>query len=240
METLITSGQKKQVRRLIDDGVDNFMKALSISKDSAQNVAGRGGDLQKKFQKALAEIIDELSGDPIAEWKRFYLDHFGIDMDLSDVKIPAWQKGFDRIIIVAKGLTYSTVINAMRKKFNVWTYADNLDKAIDKNDRWPNETYAIRVRNRVEADEELKNLSADDLAKRNIPGITCLERLLYELKYFSETGEHLDIKNWTLCSGSRDSDGRVPCVNFADGEVYVGWCSSSYAYSFLRARSVAV
>jgi hypothetical protein len=42
------------------------------------------------------------------------------------------------------------------------------------------------------------------LAARNIRGHYLLERLLYELKYFAETGKHLDIDNLTLCSGSRD------------------------------------
>lgn len=240
METLITSGQKKQVRRIINDSVESFLETLSINKDAAQNVLGRGDELRKKAQKALAEIIGELSGDPIAEWRRFYLDYFGLNINLSGVKIPVWQKGLDRVIIVAQGLTYGSVINAMCKKFRVWPYADDLDKVINKNDRWPNGSYAIRVRNRVEADEELKNFSANDLTERGIPGITCLEGLIYELKYFSETGEHLDVENITLCSGSRYSDGGVPSVAFMYGKVSVGWCNPSGSSVALRSRFAAV
>ena len=61
-----------------------------------------------------------------------------------------------------------------------------------------NGPYAIRVRDRVEADEELKNRSARDLQQQGILGITIEEREIFELKYFTETGQHLDIVNWTL------------------------------------------
>jgi len=240
METLITSGQKKQLSRLVGDSTEDFLDRLSIGKDAAQNVLGRGDELRTRAQKALAEIIGELSSDSIAEWKRFYLDYFDLNVDLSGVKIPVWQKGLDRIIVLAQRLTYGAVINVMRKKFNVWTYADDLDKAIDKNDRWPNESYAIRIRDRVEADEELKNISAEDLAKRGITGITCLERLIYELKYFSETGGHLDVQSVTMCSGSRDSDGDVPNVCFKDGWVDVSWYFLSGSVDSLRSRFAAV
>ena len=55
--------------------------------------------------------------------------------------------------------------------------------------------------------------------------MTLLERLILEVKYFTETGKHLDVKGVTLCTGSRNSDGNVPYVDwFSDAsEVCVGW-----------------
>lgn len=228
METSITSGQKKSITRLLNDGVDSFVENLSIGKDSAQAFLARGGEVQKALQLKFYELIAQFSGDSIAEWTQFYSDYFGLTVNLSGVKIPEHKNGFDRTIIIANelltasnGKPYMFIIEAMKKHFSVWTYADDLDKAITKNDRWPNASYAVSFRDRVEADEELKNLSADDLVARNVHGITCLERLLYELKYFAETGKHLDIDNWTLCSVSRVSDGGVPRVRWRVGGLHV-------------------
>ncbi|MBI2033910.1 MAG: hypothetical protein HYT13_02315 [Candidatus Liptonbacteria bacterium] len=90
-------------------------------------------------------------------------------------------------------------------------------------DRKADKDYCIWVRDRVEADEELKNKSANDLKRENIPGITLEERLLYELKFFDETGKHLDVQKITLCAGSRTPYGSVPSVYWHDGEVSVFW-----------------
>jgi len=85
----------------------------------------------------------------------------------------------------------------------------------------------------------LKNLSANDLGRRNIAGITLEERLVYELKYFEETGNHLDIKNWTLCAGSCYSDGFVPGVYWVSvaGELVVGGFSPGDRGGVLRSRA---
>lgn len=247
MEALITPGQKKSITRLLNDGVDGFVKKLSIGKNSAQTFLARGGEVQNALQSKLDELVFQFSKDPIAEWTQFYLDYLGLTVDLSGVKIPEHKNGFDRTIIIAKellttskGKPHMFIIEAMRKYFPVWTYVDDLDKAITKNDRWPDASYAVSFRDRVEADEELKNFSADNLAKCNIQGIAYLERSLYELKYFAETGKHLDIENWTFCSGSRDSDGRIPSVGWVGDELSVRWCDPSYSSGRLRSRSVAV
>lgn len=61
-----------------------------------------------------------------------------------------------------------------------------------------------------------------------------------ELDYFKETGEHLDVKNITLCSGSRDSDGDVPDVDWDpdDGKVRVHWYDAGGSDGSLGAREI--
>ncbi len=90
----------------------------------------------------------------------------------------------------------------------------------------------------MEAEPQRKNRSANWLRQKNIPGITLLERLLLELKYFLETGKHLDIQNATLCSGSRLDDGNVPYVGWDDSQLKVSWCYPDDAHDALRAREV--
>ena len=121
-------------------------------------------------------------------------------------------------------------------------YIDNLDKDVVKNDRDPSRdgSYQVRFLKTIEADPEFANKSANTLAEEKIKGITLLERLLLELAYFMATREHLDVDNVTLCSGSRYSDGRVPCVYYGVGrrKVCVYWCGPSRSDSGIRARAV--
>src|SRR3989344_4718614 len=83
-------------------------------------------------------------------------------------------------IPVLKGVTPNKVVKALRKLgVKVSLYTENLDESVPTNDRDPkNGSYWVRCRATIEADEELKNLSANALAERNIQGLTLLERLL--------------------------------------------------------------
>ncbi|NQU83790.1 MAG: hypothetical protein HQ536_03695 [Parcubacteria group bacterium] len=174
----------------------------------------------------------------LTDWQRFYGEQFNIEVDFSNLQVPAHKEDFDRIIVVAQGLTLNRVFEVCVENFPSWKYANNLDKEVIQNDRTSETSYAIRIRDRVEADEELKNLSANQLKEQNIAGITLLERLLYELKYWKETNKHLDIGNITLCAGSRDSGGNVLGVRWHGGELFVHWYYPSDAGSSLRSRAV--
>lgn len=162
----------------------------------------------------------------IRKWREFYQDVFGWAKDFSDLQIPPERNGFGWLIIVAEGLTPSQVFNKCNERMKTWAWADDLDKAVPKNDREAKTDYAVWVRDRVEADEELKGLSANQLADKGILGITLLERLILERFYFWKSrGKHLDLKNVTLCSGSRDSDGGVPSVYwYSNALLRVNWC----------------
>lgn len=177
----------------------------------------------------------------LASWQAFYKE-IGIVVDFSGLRIPAKRRGFDRLIAVPQGTKIQQVYDASAGLFGCWKYTDvNLDEIVTENDRNPaSGSYAIWVRDRVEADEEWRSKSAEQLRERGISGITLLERLLYELKFFKETGRHLDIKNVTLCSGSRYRDGNAPVVDFFEfrGGVRVDWYRPRIAYGHLRSREV--
>lgn len=182
------------------------------------------------------------TSDILTTWQKIYHQWFDIEIDVSGLQVPEIynpEKHF--LVLVAKDITMNAVVKAMKKRFNVYLYTEDLDSSVTKNDRNPQDgNYLVLFSRNIEADKEFKNMSANDLAKKGHNGITLLERLLLEVLYYSETKEHLDINNWTLCSGSRDSDGLVP---------YVGWYSDydelgvhcydpDYSNGFLRSRSV--
>jgi hypothetical protein len=72
----------------------------------------------------------------------------------------------------------------------------------------------------------------------NHTGITLMEHLVLELKHFEETGNHLDVDRITLCSGSRNSDGDVPRVDWFGDRLRVSWYGASGSSDSLRSRSV--
>lgn len=204
------------------------------------------GDLTGKMFQTFLEHRDPF-GMPDSEtqlngWKDFYKKFFGVDLDLSRVRAPRapvdWP-GFDRLIVIAQGLATSRAYDVCAEHFECWYGATAVSRAIPLNDdRKPDQAYAIWVRNRVEADMELNNLSVAQLRAQGIAGITLLERMLYELKYWAETGKHLDVQAWTLCSGSCDADGGVPRVSRNAGRLEVYWDYSNGREKFIRARAV--
>ena len=188
-----------------------------------------------------AEVVEAI----LADWANFYRE-IGVEVDLSELRVPTRREGFGRLIVVAKGMSPERVFQKCREHFQCWKYMnESLDEIVFDRDgvdrkfrRSDHETHAVWVRDRDEADKELKNRSANDLAASNIPGITLEACELYELKYFKETGKHLDRKNVTLCAGSRFVDGHVPGVHWSgrSDEMDVLWYDPSRADDVLRSR----
>lgn len=144
---------------------------------------------------------------------------------------------------VLKEVTSNKVVAALRKLgVEVYLYTEDLDKGVPTNDRDPGRdgNYQVKFLKTIEADPELKSKSADMLKKEGIKGITLLERLLLELGYFLATGNHLDVENVTLCSGSRYSGVGVPSVSWGtDGRrLDVCWYGPPSSDPSLRARAV--
>jgi len=122
------------------------------------------------------------------------------------------------LLILARGMKAQKLFDKCKELFPTWKYKEkDLDVTSDRNA--DEGAYAIWVREVREADEQLKNLSANNIKEKNITAETLEERLLDEIKYFKQTGKHLDVENVTLCAGSHDSDGAVPHVNFNGGQV---------------------
>ena len=199
---------------------------------------GDGSKTRQMFQAFLENRNPFAITNIREEWQEFYRKYFRITVDFSDVIIPEDPGGFPRVIFIPEGLTFATVIKALREKFKVSLYTEDLDKDVTENIRIPDKSYAIRVHGRQEADEEWKDTSASQLKEQNVNCVTLMERLVDELKWFDETGEHMDIDNWTLCAGSRYSGGRVPGVGWRSGSrgLRVGWCALGRAGGDLRAR----
>jgi hypothetical protein len=177
----------------------------------------------------------------VEEWQKFYKEVFNLDADFSNLQTPEEREGFNWLVVVVPGMTPQHLFDKCKELFRAWKWTDkNLDEIIKSDRNTANGAYAVWFRDRVEADEELKNLSANGLKQKNIPGITLEERILFELFFYWKTKKHLDINNVTLCSGSRYDDGDVPNVHwygYSDG-LLVHWYRPDNASDRLRAREV--
>jgi len=224
----VTPGQFKDI-------VATMIGAIpELTFDQAERVIGDKG----VFGDSVREAFWRYCTDPVTDWQNFYEDVFDIQVDFSDLQIPEEQKGFDRLIIVANGMTPQRLYDRCKASFACWKWTDKSLDGVAESERTAEENYAIWIRNRVEADEELKSKSADMLKSEGVPGITLEERLVYELKYFRETGKHLDVRNVTLCAGSRYSDGGVPRVRWFGGSLEVSWCLPDHRIGLLCSRQV--
>lgn len=232
---LPTIGQLAELMRIIITIVTKIFKQLDRS--TVQHWIGHERELTSALKTALgqnSEIID----NKVANWVKFYHEIFGLDLDPTEIKLPNECNGFNWLIVVVKGLTYNQVFGQCAKRFKSWRYYCDLDKAIVHDDRQPTKTYAVRVRNRVEADEEHRNKSANTISQAGIKGTTALERMLLELWYHWKTDEYLDITNVTICSGSRYADGGVPFADRYNDKFYVDNVSSYGTRGCWRVREV--
>ena len=185
--------------------------------------------------------MENISSETVLSiWNEFYKEIFGKKIDIPFVFVPEDKDYFDFPIIII-GIKIQELYDKCKELFSCRSLRDgDLDEMIISS-RSREQTYVVWIRDRIEADEELKGLSAKDLSKRNISGITLEERLILELNYFWRTGNHLDIKSITLCSGSCYIDGGVPGVYYWQGcnqELRIIWCHPEYQHFSVRSRRV--
>lgn len=178
----------------------------------------------------------EDTASQLESWQKLYREDFGLELDTASLKIPERKPGFNWLIVVAKGITPNRIVEVSRKRFKVSTYSEDLDSvtSVRKTDK----VYAIWVKDQVEADEELRNKSVNDLEREGVNSITLEERLLLELWYYRREKKHLDRDNWTLCAGSRRRRGGVPVGGWHAGRGRVGvrWCLSHDRHGSARTR----
>ena len=193
------------------------------------------GQLQK-----FLEHKDPFKRAYLIEWEKFYRELFREKINLSDISIPEKRQGFDRLIIVARGMTPQGLYDKCKELFPCWKWTSKDLDGMIKSERTTDQTYAVWFRDRTDSDKELNALTAEELKRQDMPGITLEERLIYELKYFKETGQHLDTICITFCSGSRRSNGDVPCVNWYQDRMWISWRYSNRRSDRLRPRQASL
>jgi len=225
------SGELEEAKK--EAGVKSHKDALA---DALEHAEETGDNLLKENVKG--EIIKDYLGKPesapqkertaaekemVKKWDDFLKKHFPEKkFDLSGIEIPKRtpeeEKEFTRLQFRTNKLP---LFKKCEELFPSVNHTDNdIDKIIANGNI---EDSFIWVRDNEAADEEHKNKSANMIKKEGLNTETIGDRILHELKYFEETGDHLDKETGTLTS-SRDSGGGVLDAGWGGGGFRVGWC----------------
>ena len=204
----------------------------------AQGIIGNP-NLKKIMRAALMPPMDEEIVLAIAQWQTFYSEKFGMRLEFTGIKIPKKPEGDWRLLLVVVDL-----IEQLYKKCKE-LFSCFIDPSIKLGDVFEetccnsNEiVYAVWVKDVQEADEDLQNLSAADITSKGILTENLSERLLHELKYFEETGKHLDEENVTICTSPKLSDGNVMTVAWDLNTLRIETIPFKMASDIMRARQV--
>ncbi|MEI6864332.1 MAG: hypothetical protein WCK46_03160 [Candidatus Adlerbacteria bacterium] len=203
-----------------------------IDPEKARYYIGHKSELGADLRKLGLHKMPEFDS---MKWEIFYKSHFSYCGGLEGLHIPQKPDYPCRGVVVVPIITNNRVFDACKAAFKSWRYRHSLDTVTDIVKR-PATPYVVWVRDTAEADENLKNKSADDIEQEGLNTFTLKERMLLELAYYVETAKHLDLQNWTLCAGSRYSDGSVPFCGWSGVWFFVYWTSVGYRHANLRSR----
>ncbi len=176
----------------------------------------------------------------LVDWSSFWGEMY---IRLETVRIPECQPGYDRLLVVPIDLTLETAFRYCQFHFRCSKHHESkpLDDIVTYSQRSnARESYAIWVRESAEAGDVGEVFPKIVHPAPSATVMTLLERLIYEAKFFKETGRHLDLTHTTLCSGSRFIDGSIPTIywNGNAGGMYVGAHMTSESDSRISPRRV--
>lgn len=179
----------------------------------------------------------------VPQWEKYYCDEHGIRVNLGPIMKAvsvAEHPEFSWPVFPIPKVGLNRAWAKCQDHYSCYSvFGNDIERAMKEHQRNAGiSPYIVRFRPRVEADEENKNLSANQLKESNASCITILERILLEDFIWCLTGGfHLDMRNVTLCAGSRGSNGNVPSADWLDCQFRVRGCNPDDAYVLLRARS---
>lgn len=196
-----------------------------------------------KFLKGENPFAQLDYGIILADWEKYFRKIHGLKTDFAGINIPeANDNNFPWFACRPENFLAERAYSGGKQLYPKWKeWTDrSLDDVLDLSFGRDGETKPriVRFRANWEADHDLKNLSANDIAEKKINTATLTERLLIGDFLFWKFKRHLDENNATLCAGSRYGDGSVPSVEWNEryGELYVRWCRPDYAFDDLRSR----
>lgn len=179
------------------------------------------------------------------DWEKFLKEAFKISLpSRKKILLPQTRPGFGWGIITPKGMTNERALQSYAGICPIWRWTnDNLDK-LTTSVRNTDNTHVVWVRDRIEADEEQKNKSYNDLQVAGISGVTLVERLLLGRWFYYKTSQHLDMLSITRCDGSRGSGGGVPGVRWCGdgdgGRLGVYWDGTGRRDEGVRSREAVL
>ncbi|HNW96686.1 MAG TPA: hypothetical protein PLQ44_01005 [Candidatus Paceibacterota bacterium] len=181
---------------------------FGFSPEMAKKIASTETGMAKKVCGLFLEYTkDEVLVAMKKAWEIFYLSHFSLSLDLSNLVIPECPGVGWRLLVIARDVTLDFILHECRNTFNVQTpnFEFLPDLVISERRNKNFISYAVWVKD-IENSNEDKNLArfcAADIEAKGLATETLEERLIHEFVFFKEKGRHLDVSSITLCAGSR-------------------------------------
>ena len=176
----------------------------------------------------------------LADYEKYFRKIHDLKTDFAGIRIPEVDDiDFPWFVCRPENFFAERAYNGGKELYPKWKWTDEslgdvLDLSFGRDGNV--EPHIARFRANWEADEDLANLSANQIAEKNINTACLTERLILGDFLFWKFKKHLDMNNITLCAGSRYSDGSVPDVSWSGGGLEVNWYSPGRHYDYLRSR----
>lgn len=210
------------------------------------------GMLADKIRTALAPVFAETSDEYSAQriyWENFYRTQYDLSTNFSMVVIPQKPaEGKWKLIFIPTGLTTNCAaavyVKALATHDDRWKqsrFEQDLDIKNLHSTRTSAECYAVWAQDDRLINQEFLGQSAKNADPDQQLGMTLLEYCVYGTICFLETKQYLDAKeSLTLCSGSHDTDKRIPGieVDSKNFQVNVYWYDFNDANSYGGIRPV--
>jgi hypothetical protein len=237
-----------QITEVISSIVQMLGKTLNtLTGDQLQWLIGHKKKVAKAIKEAIILVVPSVgSGDHLqwlSKWQRFYREVWGIDAAFSDLIIPTTYDDITSLLIMLEGMTPNRIFDKMHERFQepekgrhgAWKFIHNLD--VITSPRTATTTYAVWHRGREAADEKHKNKSGNQCLEEGLNVLTTPERMMFDLFYHWEKGEHPDPRSSTLTS-SRTCGGYVVGVSWDAhcGRVFVSTVHPDFALDCWRVR----
>jgi len=172
--------------------------------------------------------------DFTTNWKSFLKKFLGLDFSTDVLPSSQADPGW-RLLVIPTALTVGQAADACRRHFKCHFELSDLCETSLRSARDAAATHVVRLQDCREAD--------DPVLRAYRPGgpgfITLVERLVFELKFWSETGLHLDVARSTACYGTVGNDGDVPVIDW-DARLRLTWASIDAACDGGYTRQVSL
>lgn len=170
--------------------------------------------MTKSIKKA---VLDELLGKVatkqwklyLTDWERYYYDRFGKYYEFSNLPIPDGPEEYSWHVCVHPEKSAEEVLAGGKNPQPYWkctSYLLDDILALSADRDGFRDPYIVRCRPNLEADEDLKGISANKALKQDLNCITLKERLLLGDFLYWKEGIILDRRIATFCPGSRYID----------------------------------
>ena len=180
-KTRASQDEIREIRDMLFESISPYLQTKTV-----RVIKGNKKRFIEDIQKVISSYATSYEKE-IVEWQGFYKQYFGIDILSAFIQISPKKDGFNRLLIVAEGLTLKQVAAVVNKFVPISSY--NYENVIS--DSRPKESYGRWVKNQKGGDDDLIDQSANDLRNRsiyqNVSFTTLLEEFLLMLKFFRKT-----------------------------------------------------